>query len=109
MSSANGPKHGEKMIEVRLRFWTNNIAPQKGQIVAKHAWDKGVAVISANPSHGIESAKPINFNSILEIPQVLGRVLEKSGVTLHAGHELRRLIKDPPKKLIAKSRGRSRL
>jgi len=29
---------GEKMIEVRISFWTNKIAAKKDEIVPKHAW-----------------------------------------------------------------------
>ena len=63
--TVNGAKHGEKMIEVRLRFWTNDIADDDGKIVAKHGWDKGTVTVSANSSHGLAAGKPLNFNSIL--------------------------------------------
>jgi hypothetical protein len=28
-------KQGEKMIEVKLRFWTNDIAPENGKVLPK--------------------------------------------------------------------------
>jgi hypothetical protein len=29
---------GERMIDVKLRFWTNRIAKEDGKVLAKHAW-----------------------------------------------------------------------
>jgi hypothetical protein len=41
-------KHGERMVEIRVRFWTNGIAPGKGQIRPKHAWSGGVVLMERN-------------------------------------------------------------
>jgi hypothetical protein len=30
-------KHGKKMIEVSLRFWTNDISEEAGKVIPKHA------------------------------------------------------------------------
>lgn len=30
-------QHGQKMIEVKLRFWTDEIAESEGNILPKHA------------------------------------------------------------------------
>jgi hypothetical protein len=30
-----------KMIEVKVKFWTNDIARQKSKVIAKHAWQSG--------------------------------------------------------------------
>jgi hypothetical protein len=35
-------QQGERMIEVKIRFWTNDIADGKGNIFPKHAWSSGV-------------------------------------------------------------------
>jgi hypothetical protein len=43
---------GEKMIEIKIRFWTDEIAAEPGKIVPKHAWTSGVVRIERNPSHG---------------------------------------------------------
>jgi len=48
---------GEKMIEIRLRFWTNGIAPKRGQVIPKHAWTAGAVNIQANKAHGIVPKK----------------------------------------------------
>ena len=43
--------HGQKMIEVKLRFWTNDIATGEGKIAPKHAWSAGVVRIEKNKAH----------------------------------------------------------
>ena len=90
---ARAVKHGDKMIEVRLRFWTDRIAEQKDRVIPKHAWDSGVVVMDGNKSHGIAPKPPKPFNSILDLHNVLAEVLTAHGVTLHANRKLRKLIK----------------
>ena len=95
-TAARKPSH--KMIEVKLRFWTDSIADKPGGIVQKRAWDKGYATVSANELHGINKcSKEVKFNSILEIHSAVAGALEDAGVTLYTGHKLRKLIKSPPK------------
>jgi hypothetical protein len=53
-AAAQEAKHGEKMIEVKLRFWTNDIAEKKGDVIPKHAWSSGVVRVERNDSHGIK-------------------------------------------------------
>src|SRR5579862_2981574 len=77
-------KHGEKMIEVRIRFWTDGIAPEKNTVVPKEAWDSGVVVMDGNGLHGITPKSPQPFNSILDLQVVLAKVLGENGVTLRA-------------------------
>lgn len=91
--TARTAKHGEKMIEVRVRFWTDGISQQKDTVIPKHAWDSGVVVMDSNHSHGIAPASPQPFNSILDLTSVLAKVLTAHGVTLHANSKLRKLIK----------------
>ena len=76
-------KHGERMIEVRVRFWTDGIAKGKGQIIPKHAWTLGVVRMQHNEPHGISLEYPIPFNSLMELPQVIERVLIQHGIKLH--------------------------
>jgi len=83
----------ERMIEVKLRFWTNEIADQKGYIVPKHAWASGVVVIKRNESHGIIPENPRHFNSLMELPQVIERVLIDHGITLHLDRKMAKYIK----------------
>jgi hypothetical protein len=35
----------ERMIEIKLRFWTNGFATRKGYVRPKHAWSSGVVRI----------------------------------------------------------------
>ena len=56
---------GEKMIEIKLRFWTNKIAPEEGKVIPKHAWAAGVVRMERNRSHGIEPGWPAPFHSLL--------------------------------------------
>jgi hypothetical protein len=54
-------KWGKRMIEVRVRFWTDCIAEGKGQIRPRHAWGGGVILIDRNESHGISPKSPVPF------------------------------------------------
>ena len=87
-------RHGHKMIEVRIKFWTDEIAAGgNGHIIPKHAWDSGVVLITANPDHGIRSdTNPEILHSFLDLPSVVAKVLTDHGVTLHANRKLRKLI-----------------
>ncbi len=91
--TARAGKHGEKMIEVRVRFWTDKIADDKDTVIPKHAWDSGVVVMDGNKTHGVTPASPQPFNSILDLTSVLAKVLSEHGITLHANRKLRKLIK----------------
>ena len=76
-------KHGDKMIEVKIRFWTNDIANEPGKVVPKHAWTAGVVRIERNDSHGIQPTNPLPFHSLLDVGAVIERVLIEHGVKLH--------------------------
>ncbi len=41
-------QHGQKMIEVKVRFWTNDIATDENMVVPKHAWCSGVVRMERN-------------------------------------------------------------
>lgn len=85
--------HGEKMIEVRVRFWTDEITNTPQVIVPKHAWDYGYVEIAANTSHGLQqSGSSVKFNSVLELPQAIADLLVQEGVHLHIGAKLGKLI-----------------
>ena len=76
-------KYGERMLEVKVRFWTDGIAEGEGRIMPKHAWTSGVVRMQHNESHGISPKYPIPFNSLMELPQVIERVLIQHGIKLH--------------------------
>ena len=61
--TAREAKHGEKMIEVKIRFWTDELSSQPGTVIPKHAWTSGVVRIQGNKAHGIVPGKPNTFNS----------------------------------------------
>jgi hypothetical protein len=86
-------KHGDKMIELRVRFFTNGIARAKGKIVMKNAWDGGFVAMDSNESHGISPKPPKPFNSILQLQAVIADVLTDHSIVLHRGQKLRKLFK----------------
>jgi hypothetical protein len=81
-------KQGKKMIEVKLRFFTNNIASQSGKIIPKHAWTQGVVYMQGNESHGIVPCNPRPFHSLLDIGQVIEKVLLEHGIVLIPGSRM---------------------
>ena len=84
-------KQGQKMIEIKLRFWTNDIAG-KGKIRPKHAWSGGVVRIERNPSHGIVPGSPLPFHSLLDVGGVIEKLLIQHGIVLHPGTRMRKYI-----------------
>ena len=82
-------KHGEKMIEIKIRFWTNEIAgPDKVKV--KHAWSAGVVRIEKNKSHEIKPSKPMPFHSLLDVGSVIEETLIKHGITLHPSKKMKK-------------------
>jgi hypothetical protein len=86
--AAQEAEHGEKMVEVKLRFWTNNIAEQKGKVIPKHAWSSGVVRIERNDSHGIKPGTPLPFHSLLDVGAVIEKVLVEHGIVLHPSRKM---------------------
>ena len=84
----------EKMIELRIGFWTNEISDVSGQIIPKHAWDSGVVRMGRNRSHGIAPRNPTPFNSLMHLTQVIEKVLTAHGVTLHLDRRSRRYLRE---------------
>jgi hypothetical protein len=74
--------HGEKMIELTVRFWTNNLA-EEGQIVPKHAWASGVVKLEPNATHGIDASRPTPFQSLPDLFSKIEQLMIEHGVTLH--------------------------
>jgi hypothetical protein len=91
-------EHGQKMIEIKLRFWTNDIAADPGKVIRKHAWSAGVVRVERNTSHGIEPGKPRPFHSLLDVGGVIEKVLIEHGISLHPGRKMRKYFSDPPVK-----------
>jgi hypothetical protein len=72
----------ERMIEVKLRFWTNNIARKKSDVLPRRAWSAGVVRIERNDTHGIKPGKPQPFHSLLDVGAVIERVLISHEIAL---------------------------
>ena len=85
---AREAEHGEKMIELKVRFWTRDLAGP-GQIRPKHGWTAGVVRIKRNESHGIVPGKSVPFNSLMDLPAAIEQLLIQEGVTLHVAGQMR--------------------
>lgn len=85
-------RQGEKMIEVKLRFWTNDISPDAGKVLPKHAWTSGVVRMERNNSHGINPGNPRPFHSLLDVGAVIEKVLIEHGVVLHSSRRMKKYM-----------------
>jgi hypothetical protein len=83
---------GKRMIEIRVRLWTDSIADGKGNIVPGHAWDSGVVRMDRNTAHGIAPGNPVPFNSFADLPGKIEKVLIDHGVKLHIGRRSRKYM-----------------
>ena len=99
-------KQGEKMITIKLRFWTNKIANEPGKILPRHAWAAGMVQMGRNKSHGIVPKKAEPFHSLLDLGSIVETVLIEHGITLHPGDKMQKYFSSPPasKQLGAKQR-----
>ena len=84
-------KYGEKMIEVKVRFWTDSIA-KEGHVIPKHAWTSGMVRIDTNKTHGITPKQPKPFNSLLEMNGAIERVLLEHGIMLHPSRKMQKYM-----------------
>ncbi|MBU1023373.1 hypothetical protein KKB99_03700 [bacterium] len=87
-------KYGEKMIEIKVRFWTNDIADEPANVIPKHAWSAGVVRIESNKSHGIKPSQPKPFHSLLDVGAVIEKVLIEQGIVLHVSRKMCKYISD---------------
>jgi len=85
-------KQGKKMIEARLRFFTNDIARQSGKVIPKHAWTQGVVYMQGNEFHGIVAGDKRHFHSLLDIGQVIEKVLIEHEVVLLPSRKMERYV-----------------
>jgi len=85
-------KHGEKMIEVKIRLWTNDISNDAGCVIPKHAWTSGVVHMEKNDSHGITPCNPKVFHSLLDIGAVIEKVLMEHDIVLHPSTKMQKYI-----------------
>ena len=86
-------KHGEKMISLDVRFWTDGIAEKEGMIVPKHAIAAGVVKLNRNDSHGIKTtANPVIFNTPMQLLEAIEELLIREGITLHLSSTMHRYV-----------------
>lgn len=83
---------GQKMIEVKVRFWTNDIAKEKGKIIPKHAWSSGVVRMERNKAHGIDPGNPLPFHSLLDVGAVIEKVLIQHDVRLRTSRKMKKYM-----------------
>jgi hypothetical protein len=76
-------KEDGRMIELKVRFWTNDISPKKGKVDPKHAWTSGVVRMQTNALHGIASQRPVLFHSLLALGAAIEKTLKQQGIVLH--------------------------
>src|SRR5262245_50003155 len=89
---------GERMIEVKLRFWTNDLSDEgRGNVIPKHAWTGGVVRMERNNTHGIIPGPARPFHSLLDIGAVIERTLLEHGVVLHPSKRMRKYLNVPKK------------
>jgi len=89
--AATEAQHGEKMVEVKIRFWTNGIAGE-GKILPKHAWASGVVRMEPNKSHDIKPLQPKPFQSLLDLSAMIEKTLIEHGVTLHPSRRMKKYL-----------------
>jgi len=75
--------YGKRMIEIKVRFFTSQIASAKNKYLMKHCWDAGVVRIAPNHEHGIKAHQPIPFSSLPEILVKIEKLLKVNGIKLH--------------------------
>jgi len=90
--AAQEARHGEKMIEIKVRFWTDDIASDPGKVVPKNAWTSGVVRIDSNKSHGITPGSPVPFSSLLDVGAAIEKVLIDQRITLHPSRKMRKYV-----------------
>ena len=97
MSNVIEAPHGQKMITLSIRLWTNNIAP-KGKQLAKHAWAAGQVTVDRNDAHGIEGTrKGVGmFHTLLGLNSAIEEALKDQGIVLHANEKMTAYFSSEP-------------
>jgi hypothetical protein len=89
---AREAQHGKRMIEIQVRFWTDQIAEGRGHIQPKHAWDSGVIKIQRNDAHGITPGSPVPFNGLIDMASKIEKVLIQQGIKVHLSPRQRKYL-----------------
>jgi hypothetical protein len=91
-------RHGEKMLEVKVRFFTNAISGKPGTVIPAHGMTKGFVRMDHNEAHGIRGGRPRPFNSLMEIPAAIEQVLIDNRVQLYAAAKTGKYIRERRKR-----------
>ena len=75
-------KHGEKMIQVSVKFWTDGIASEEGHVLPGYCWEGGFVNVEANATHSLKATQPIPFNTLDELVPILISALDDAGVNI---------------------------
>ena len=97
-------KHGNRTIEITVRFWTDDIAEEPRKILPKHAWTSGVVRTKENESHGIKAGKWVPFNSLFDMGSAIEEVLAEQEIILHPSKKMDKYLAPRPVHTKPKSR-----
>ncbi len=89
---AKDRKWHQKMIEVKVRFWTNDLGNQPEKVRPRHAWTSGVVRVRRNDTHGIMPHHPLPFNSLMELPAIIEKALIEHDIVLHPGNKMKKYL-----------------
>jgi hypothetical protein len=76
-------KAENKMIQIKVYLWTDQLAPKKGAILPKHAWEGGWVFLPANKLHGIRANRKKAFHRFSELLDTVGDILRQNGINIH--------------------------
>lgn len=88
----------KKMIQIRIHLFTNDLAPQKGAVLPKHAWELGWISLPANRKHGIPAGHNKRFKTLLQLPAKIEELLKENGITIHLSASKKYMTTERPGK-----------
>jgi hypothetical protein len=86
-------KHGETMITLTVKFFTDHLAKDPNMVRRKHAYTCGAVYMTKNETHGTRSGKTFKFNSMAELPLAMQKCLIAHDITLHPSKNDRKIFK----------------
>jgi hypothetical protein len=84
--------YGEKMIQLKISFFTNLPGLKEDHIRQKHAWASGHVRIQRNSAHGIDGNTGGIFHSMSELPMLIENLLIEQGITIHQSRNKAKLF-----------------
>lgn len=86
--------YSDKIIQVKIRFWTDGIAKKEGHIIPKHCYSSGYVLIAASRIHGIPTGIKAPFVSISGLPKAIDKVMAEAQLILHLNRAKSQLTLD---------------